>query len=115
MWNSQRHTRTPTSAISPATTAVATPPDHNWRASTWGRARRRGGYAGCSCGYGRLSGVLGDIGTVMVFRPSVRLAAPYAAFVMSSPPDRVPNTGARGHGVLGHAGRGSGPGEDDFE
>src|SRR5579863_6472048 len=95
MWNSQRHTRTPTSAISPATTAVATPPDHNWRASTLGRPRRCGGYWGCSCGYGRLSGVSGDIGTVMVYQAFLRLAAPYAAFMLSSPPDRVPNTGAR--------------------
>ena len=85
MLNSQRQTSTPTSAISPATTAVATPPDHNIRASTLGRARCGGGYDGCSCGYGRLPGVSGSIGTVMALRPSVRQAAPSAAIVLSSP------------------------------
>src|SRR5215470_15990064 len=100
MLNSHRQITTPTSAISPATIAVATPPDHNIRASTWGRTRgggayagrsggyagrsggyagRSGGYAGRSGGYGRLSGLLGSIGTVMVLRPSERLAAPSAA------------------------------------
>src|SRR6516165_2176016 len=86
MLNSHRQITTPTSAISPATIAVATPPDHNIRASTCGRIRgggayadRCGGYADQSAGYGRLSGLLGSIGTVMVLRPSERLAAPSAA------------------------------------
>ena len=42
--NSQRHTRIPTSAISAATTAVATPPDHSGLAST-----RRVGSGSRSC------------------------------------------------------------------
>src|SRR6266516_7880295 len=104
MLNSQRETSTPTRAISPATTAVATPPDHNIRASTWGRTRCGGGYADRSGGYGRLSGLLGSIGTVMVLGPPrgwPRLPQP---IVLSSPLDRVPNTGTRGRGVPGLAG-----------
>src|SRR5215472_8785844 len=41
--NSQRHTRIPTSAMSAATTAVATPPDHSAFASTL----RAGGPGSC--------------------------------------------------------------------
>src|SRR5689334_2315129 len=115
MLNSQRQIRTPTSAISPATTAVATPPDHNIRASTTGRARRGWAYAGWSGGYGRLPGVPGSIGTVMVSRPSVRLAAPSAAVVLSSPRDVVPNTHARRRGSPGAWRPGSGPGQNDFQ
>ena len=37
--NSHRHTTTPTRAMSAATTAVAAPPAHSWRASTTGRVR----------------------------------------------------------------------------
>ena len=85
MLNSQRQTSTPTSAISPATTAVATPPDHSWRASTLGRARARRigrlvpGHMAVFPGY-RATSVLS-----WFLRPSVRLAAPAAAFVLSSP------------------------------
>jgi hypothetical protein len=39
MLNSHREITTPTSAMSAATTAVATPPAHSWRASTVGRDR----------------------------------------------------------------------------
>src|ERR1700759_744780 len=48
MLNSHRHTTTPTSATSAATMAVATPPAHNWRASTTGRvcARPEGPWSG---------------------------------------------------------------------
>src|SRR5579871_1093514 len=66
MLNSHRQTSTPTSAIRPATTAVATPPDHSIRASTLGLARCGGGYAGRSGAYARLSGLLGSIGMVMI-------------------------------------------------
>src|ERR1700750_2378176 len=42
--NSQRHTRAPTTATSPSTTGVATPPDHSGLAST-----RRVGSGSRSC------------------------------------------------------------------
>src|SRR5579859_1146239 len=92
MLNSHRQTSTPTSAISPATTAVAAPPDHNMRASTLGRNRRGGPYAGSFGEYGRLSGVLGDIGTVMVSQAFRQAGRFFRSLVLSSPPDCNPNT-----------------------
>src|SRR5580704_4910276 len=111
MWNSQRQTSTPTSAISPATTAVATPPDHSIRASTLVWRRRSGGYAGCSWGYGRLPGVLGSIGMVIVsqaFRQAGR------AIRSLGPVWTLTHRPRSKHAPAQHSGIRSGPGVDDL-
>src|SRR5215472_10668136 len=89
MLNSHRQARTPTSATSPATIAVATPPPQSAPASTPGRAGRGGGP-------GMRSGGPGGIGLVIVLAsPSFRQAVRFARAVVSpSPAQASPNTGA---------------------
>src|SRR5579859_6821116 len=111
MLNSHRQTSTPTSAISPATTAVAAPPDHNMRASTLGRSRRGGPYAGSSGEYGRLCGESGDMGAVMVsqaFRQAGRIFSQPGAVLTPMTAIQTQSAGCS------HACR-SAAGENDFE